>query len=347
MRFKFALLTADVSDITGWKKSLSKVSNVSYDVVDLSKHDWLENCLSCKYDCYLLRAPGSTNSLKQLFDERVSILNNDLGLRIYPSWQEIKIYENKKLLSYWLKAKEIASPHTAVFYERGDAGSFIRNCKLPLVAKINIGSSGKGVRILRTSQEVREYVEKAFKLGVKPYVGPNFKTASVYKKVIRAFKTKGLLHKRIKTYRNIISEPQRFVILQEFIPHDFEWRVVVIGSSFFAHKKMVLNEKASGSLIKLYDNPPTSLLDFARELCQETKLSSVSLDIFETSGGFLVNEIQTFFGQSDLFQMKVDGIIGRYRFVNDEWVFEPGDWAANECYDLRLNHVLEILKGEE
>ncbi len=128
------------------------------------------------------------------------------------------------------------------------------------------------------------------------------------------------------------------------MPHEYEWRCVRIGDSYFAHKKIARNNKSSGTLIKGYDPVPKVLLDFIRDVTSKTGLSSVAIDLFEINNQFLVNEIQCFFGQSDPYQMLVDSKPGRYRFISGDWVFEEGDFASNECFDLRLEHALELVK---
>jgi len=80
-------------------------------------------------------------------------------------------------------------------------------------------------------------------------------------------------------------------------------------------------------------------------MTQRTGLSSVSVDLFDSNGRFLVNEIQCFFGQSDPYQMLVDSVPGRYRLVDGRWLFEAGDYASNACYDLRLEHALNIVRS--
>ncbi len=143
--------------------------------------------------------------------------------------------------------------------------------------------------------------------------------------------------------RNMRSEIHKgFVLAQEFVSHNYEWRCVRIGESFFAHKKIVSGEKASGTLQKGYDNPPISLLNFIKRITDENNLLSVSIDLFEQEiRKFLVNEIQCFFGQSDPYQMKVNNRPGRYLFKDNGWVFEAGDFNKNESYNLRLSHALE------
>ena len=67
---------------------------------------------------------------------------------------------------------------------------------------------------------------------------------------------------------------------------------------------------------------------------------SLAIDIFESEDGYLVNEMQCIFGQSDPYQMLVDGKPGRYVCNMDKWVFEEGDFAKNACYNLRLEFAL-------
>ena len=58
-----------------------------------------------------------------------------------------------------------------------------------------------------------------------------------------------------------------------------------------------------------------------------------------------MNEMQCIFGQSDGYQMKVDEKIGRYRWQDNNWIFEEGDFAKNACYSLRLDFVISQLEN--
>ena len=111
---------------------------------------------------------------------------------------------------------------------------------------------------------------------------------------------------------------------------------------------MVKGEKASGSLIKGYENPPFRLLDFVKEVTDKRGFLSQSVDVFEAADGrYLVNEMQCTFGQSDPYQMLVDGVPGRYRYLNDEWVFEAGDFNRYQSFLLRLEHFIDLLNSSK
>jgi hypothetical protein len=236
---------------------------------------------------------------------------------------------------------------THVFYHEKKANQFIQEINWPVVAKSNIGASASGVKILKSLMEAEEYIASAFGKGVKREVGPKWRKLK-FTRVIQLLTTPSIIFKRLKHYQNIQSDVQKgFVILQDYVSHDFEWRVVRIGDSFFAHKKLKVGELASGSLLKNYDNPPLSLFDFVQDMTSKFELHSVAVDIFESgNGNYLVNEVQCIFGQSDQYQMMVDGKVGRYVRQNNEWVFEEGDFNGNQCYDLRLEWVIKECRNE-
>ncbi|MBK6932905.1 MAG: hypothetical protein IPH12_19360 [Saprospirales bacterium] len=72
------------------------------------------------------------------------------------------------------------------------------------------------------------------------------------------------------------------------------------------------------------------------------------MDLFECSDGrYLVNEMQCIFGQSDPYQMLVNGQPGRYRRIDGKWTFEPGDFNRIRSFLLRLEHFIEILDAAQ
>ncbi len=347
-KLKLAILKNEVEDDHElWVEACRERSDsIDWEVVDLTRADWLEEVTRGEFDGLLAIPPSETNAFKQLYDERIFILHSVCGLPVYPSMDEIRIFENKKFLAYWLSANGIPHPATQVFYFKNEALDFVSSSSLPLVGKTNIGASGRGVHILKTREAAARYVRQTFSSkGAPRSTGPNFKKKGLLQRAIKKLQQPGAFLARLKYYRYQQSEVQKsFVILQEFVPHEFEWRVVRIGDSFFAHKKMKIGEKASGTLVKGYENPPLSLFDFVKKITDELQLRSQAVDLFETADGrYLVNEMQCIFGQSDPYQMLVDGTPGRYRFSAGHWHFEPGDFNRFESFLLRLDDFTGIL----
>ena len=320
---------------------------VSWIEIDITRSDWLESIKGQALDGLLATPPAFTMPFETLFDERVSILAEELKMPVYPSLTEIRIYENKKYLAYWLKAHEVACPKTWVFYYEKEALNFLEKAEFPIVGKTNIGASGRGVIILKDRKSARRYVENLFSgKGAQRSVGPRWKKRGFVLRLIRKIMQPKAFAMKLKQYQRVRADVQSdFVLLQEFIPHDFEWRCVRIGDSYFAHKKIKAGDKASGTLIKGYETPPIYLLDFVRELTEKHQLFSQAVDVFFTpEHEILVNEMQCLFGQSDPYQMLINDQPGRYIYQRGQWVFEPGDFNRFESYLLRLDHFLELLK---
>lgn len=88
---------------------------IEWEVIDLTRHNWLDQIRAGDFDGCLARPPAYSNTMKQLYDERVEILESQCQLPVYPSLRAIKIYENKKYLSYWLTANKIPPPENLGF----------------------------------------------------------------------------------------------------------------------------------------------------------------------------------------------------------------------------------------
>lgn len=323
-------------------------TEIEFDLIDLTSNDWLDRVTEREYDLLLARPGGLTAHFKQLYDERIYILSQSLKYKIYPTSHEIFLYENKRFLSFWLKANNVACPVTDVFYSKREALGYLSECRYPFIAKTNIGASGSGISTIRNIEAGKIYIKRTFLgKGSPQRTGPNLEKGGWIRRGLHYLSYPSHIRKKLKTYSARANSLQRnFVIFQEYIPHDFEWRVVRIGNSFFAHKKVAKKGKASGTLMKQYEDPPFLLLDFVKKLTDKHGFYSQAIDIFESERGYLVNEMQCFFGQSDPYQMIVGGEPGRYIYDGGKWVFEPGDFASNMCYDLRLETALGYLSAD-
>lgn len=337
------------SDHEPWVQACIKRSaDLNFRVVDLTGAKWYERITEKPADYLLVKPGGLTARFKKLYDERLSILVKNKNYRSFPSLDEVLIHENKIFQSYWLKANNLPHPDTYVFYHKDEAERFVDVAELPLVAKLSIGSSGKGIHIIRTRQELAGYVEEIFSAGKRSRSGPNLRRGRWLQRASMVFSKRGLLKERISKYRAIQNEVQTgFALFQKYIPHDYEWRAVRIGDSFFAHKKLKKKDKASGSLVKEYGAPPLALLNFVKEITDRFGFYSMSIDLFvKEENSYLINEMQCIFGQSDPYQMAIDGKPGRYIFRENAWIFEEGDYSSNQCFDLRLDHVIRKMKSE-
>jgi len=70
----------------------------------------------------------------------------------------------------------------------------------------------------------------------------------------------------------------------------------------------------------------------------------MAVDIFHLNNSILVNELQTIFGHKNSYLCRVNGRIGRYKYQDNKWIFEEGEFNQNESYDLRLKVAMELHK---
>jgi glutathione synthase/RimK-type ligase-like ATP-grasp enzyme len=293
---------------------------ISYRLIDISGSDWIDRIQDAECDAFLLWPSSVPTPLKDMFDDRIRILVEDLGKTIYPSLKETWLYESKRRQHYWLTANGIPHPKTWVFYSLADAQDFMKKHSLPITLKTNSGGAASGVYILRNRKQANKTIRAAFKDGI-----------------------------RIR--RNDPLDRQRgAVYLQEYFKDFREWRMVRIGESYFGHLKERVGDFHSGSGKVGWEAPSKKMLAFLRMVTEKGAFTSMDVDVFETPNGMLVNELQTVFGASvAVDQMKIDGTVGRYTYQkeNGAWVFEAGDFARNACANLRVEYlVASLLSGK-
>lgn len=291
---------------------------VRYQVLDITAPDWQDVMQQSGCDIYLVLPSVTFSTWKQMYDERVRVIAEDMGKAIFPSYSALWMWESKRRMHYWLKANGIDHPTTWVFYDRLQALQFAAQAQLPIVFKSNMGSGASGIIVFERRSQLKKHISRCFSKGyTNERRGPND--------------------------RELGS-----VLLQEYLPNVREWRVVRIGGSYFAFEKLQARGFHSGSHLRSYGMPATELLDFARMVFDKGGFGSLSLDVFVTQDGrFLVNELHTYFGIMDNHEMcMVDGVPGR--MLHDPphgWRFEPGDFCRNYLYNQRVLYVLDLLNN--
>jgi len=287
---------------------------ISYQIIDISRIDWQQRIREADCDAFLVWPSAGLSIWKEMFDERLRVMVSQLGLNIYPSLDEIWLYESKRRTQLFLEASGLPHPRTWCFYDLNEAIDFLNTAQLPLVFKADAGATTSGVVILRNRKKARDFVLRAFRRGFAP------------------------------SRRNPMDRQWGFVILQEYLPDAREWRMVRIGDSFFGYRKEKVGDFHSGSHAWSWLDPPRPLLNLLREVTERGGFTSMNVDIFETQDGrLLVNELQAVFGASTpVDQLRVNDKPGRYRYqkASGEWVFEEGDFSRNACANRRILYLL-------
>lgn len=291
---------------------------VSYRVVDISGPRWLEEVQQSGCDAFLVRPSGLTSIWKQMYDERLRVIAQDLGKTVFPSYDGTWLYESKRRMHYWLSAHGIPHPKTWIFYDLKQALRFVDQATLPIVYKSDFGAAASGVRVFRNRRALRRHVKRCFKRGYRAYT------------------------------RCANDKEWGSVLLQEYLPDAREWRMVRLGDSYFGYEKLKKGDFHSGSHAWRYGRPPAQLLDLVRYVTDKGSFTSMAVDSFVTSDGrLLVNELQALFGVDDPSepQCMVDGKAGRMTWDDEtnSWQFQEGAFCDNSCCNLRVKTLLEHL----
>jgi len=295
--------------------------DVSYKVLDITGSDWVEVIRNCQCDAFLVWPSPLITIWKQMYDERLKVMVDDMGKMIFPSYDELWMWESKRRMRDWLVAHNVPHPRTWVFFNLDRVKQFLQSARFPVVFKPDFGDCARAVKILRSKKEALRILNKVWTSGLR---------------------LPGAHH---------LDVQWGSALLQEYLPDVNEWRVIRIGESYFGYKKQKRGDFHSGSHGVIFADPPRKLLNLARCITDIGGFRSMSLDIFETvDGHYYINELQTVFGRDPWdHQMEVNGKPGRYVYDQSDrqWSFEEGIFTENACCNLRVECLLEMLAAKK
>ncbi len=288
---------------------------VPYRLVDATGADWRRSVVQSKCDAFAVWPYVQTAAGKRMYDERVQVMEKELGLNVFPGAQALWLYESKSRTAEWLRARGFPMPATWIFRDKETALQFVRRrAQWPLVYKTDLGAEAAGVRFLPDAAAACALIRRLFGKGL------------------------ALTGQRSR------EREQGMALFQEHIPDAREWRAVRIGNTFFAHRKCKRGAFHSGSKKKAFDTPPRAALDLLRAVADSGPFESMSIDMLEDAQGrLLIVEMHAYFGCGTPHVMAIEGVPGRYRYEQerDEYRFEPGDFNRNQSCNLRVERILE------
>jgi hypothetical protein len=135
---------------------------VGYRVVDIFASNWIAQVESSGCELFLAWPMESIQEWKRLYDDRLQMLVEQMGKKIFPDLTAMWLYGSKERGNEWLELNGFPHPKTWVFYRRADALDFVANrAEFPLVAKTDIGAVSSGVSILHSCRAATKYVVSA------------------------------------------------------------------------------------------------------------------------------------------------------------------------------------------
>lgn len=291
-------------------KQACQLCGVDFIVLDLFSDDWIEQIKRSRVDGILVREKANIPEYKEMYNERLWVINKYLGIPIYPSWHELFLYENKRVYSYFFETHGIKTPGTHVFYSKRAASDYLQKNKPPFVFKTNGGSAGSGVTIIRSRSKAYRRVQSIF---------GRFNPRMAFGHV--AFAKLGGFFPVPK----LGMSQRHYVIIQEYIDIETEWRVIKIGETYAGYKRPLEHGHGSCDLME-YGMPPEELLYLLKDISEKEGFDSLSLDVLVGKDHkYYVTEMQSLYGSFNPYQCMVDGKPGRIVFQDDRFVFEEGD----------------------
>jgi hypothetical protein len=288
---------------------------VSYEVIDIRKNDWIEIVNRSGCNAIVVWPLLSSMVLKEMVDERLRLINDNLRIEVYPPPGGVWLLDNKRRVRDWLMANGFDVPATWCFFTEEEANEFTAKTSYPIVFKTVRGSVSLGVVICRKKEEARKLIRDCFGKGVLPER----------------------------------SDPRNrqwdFVMFQEYLPEVEEKRMIRIGESYLCIDKVRIGDFHSGSGHMKWGNPEAKFLGLIKDVTEKGKFPSMNVDFFiARDGRILVNELHTLFHgpvvpDSDL--------KGRYLEQNGGWKFEQGNYYRNYCCNLRMENLLRSFNEDK
>ena len=177
------------------------------------------------------------------------------GIKMFPDFNTSWHFDNKVAQKYLLDALEIEYVPSYVFVRKQNATAWVENVTFPKVFKLKGGAGSANVKLIKTKDEARKVINKAFSTGIMPFDGfGNFvDVLDKFRAGRQSFKAllKAIYRVFVSPeFVKVMGKEYGYVYFQEFIPdNNSDFRVIVIGDKAFAIKRGVRENdfRASGS----------------------------------------------------------------------------------------------------
>jgi glutathione synthase/RimK-type ligase-like ATP-grasp enzyme len=198
--------------------------------VEVRRADILEQLRGC--DGFMWRW-AHFRGMYQIARRLLPVLEQRLGLAVYPDWNTCWHYDDKIAQRYLLEAAGLPLPRTWVWFDAAAAGRWARTASYPLVLKLSSGVASNNVRLVRNPREAARWIHRLFGSGVfglSPGASPwSWRT-------LRRVAAKKLLG--AQPLPSVDQWHRNYVLFQEFLrDNSFDTRIVVIGHRAFGFRR--------------------------------------------------------------------------------------------------------------
>lgn len=274
-------------------------NNIAYKLVNPYDSNIVEQVSDC--DAFMWHH-SHADYRDVLFAKQLIFSLETSGIKCFPDSRTTWHFDDKLGQKYLLESIGAPMVPSYVFYTKQDALMWIEEVTFPKVFKLRGGAGAANVKLVRTANEAKRLVRKAFGRGFSQfdrfgYLKERYRkwregqdsVLGVLKGIGRLFFATdfALMHGREKGY----------VFFQDFIPNNmFDLRVCVVSDKAFALKRMVRKGdfRASGSGNIIYDKSQIDIrcIQIAFEVNTIINAQSVAYDfVFDKDNNPLIVEI--------------------------------------------------------
>lgn len=279
------------------------------------------------------------------FASKILSVIESKGIKVFPDYHTRFHFDDKVTQKYLFEALNVDSPRSWVFYEEKDALAWAASIRVPIVAKLKGGAGSYNVRLLNSRNELKAYIKKSFRKGIKNYPSATTDLLSKTKLTRQQLGIKGLFSRaaRIPAFLKVYRDKRKYspvdigyAYFQEFIPdNDHDVRVTIVGDKAWGFIRYVRENdfRASGSGNINFDPKkiPISLISKSFATVDRLKMQSCCIDwvYSATDDSFKLVEVSMGF---------VDDLVvqcGGYFDRNSQWHNDPTSGCL-EAFKLML-----------
>lgn len=260
-----------------------KNNNIDYQYYDILRSDWINEAK--KFDVIIWHT-ASDPATQSIAESKIYVLENKLGIKCLPNYDEIWSYEKKINTHYLYKIFDLPEIPTFVSHDKKESYDFINSSKFPVISKITTGSASFGVEKIKGDSQARKLVQKSFSFFGK------------------------------KTYFPFIRQ-KNYVFFQDYIESaNYDLRIITVGDKALGYYRYPNQGdfKASGAGNYEKKEIPTEALDLAFDVKEKFGSVCLATDLLFCSKKqrFLIIESSIFIGIDTPRQLEIDGVAGFY-----------------------------------
>ena len=278
-----------------------KNNNFPYEYLEIHGSRWQEE--SRRFDLILWRPLSRPAELDEA-RRKIFVLQEFMGIRCYPDFRTLMLYENKLILHEVALTLGIPIVPALVSQDYDELTREYTGLQYPLVSKVTIGAGSTGVELIKHPRDARKMARQVFSRAGRATFWPYYRQ-------------------------------KNHVYWQKFQANEgYDLRVIVIGNYILGYYRDVPRGefRASGMRTVRKDALPEDAMRLAMEISNKLHMTFLVVDMLRdpTDKKLHVIELSPFYRAFTPEQLCVDGVPGVYIHESGRFTFAPGRYWPQE-----------------